>query len=87
MNLDFNNLNLIRTKIKELVKEVQSKSCDTTVFDELSNIMKTIGQDDKLYQKYKDIYEEAEDELMLAGADLEKCGCDPIKRQIPADKI
>ena len=87
MGLDFNDTNLVTKKVKELVKAVQKESCDAKLFNELSEIMKVIGQDDKLFEKYKDLYMEAEDELMMAGADLEKCGCDPLKRQIPRDKV
>ena len=86
MDLDFNNKEKVKRKIKELVKLVQEDSCDASTYEELSAIMKKIGQDDKLYKKYKDIYDEAEDELMIAGQDLQKCGCDPLRRQIPTDK-
>ena len=88
MDIDFNDENLVSKKVKELVKEIQKSKdrCDPGVYKDLSNIMETIGQDNKLYEKYQDLYMEAEDELMMAGADLAKCGCDPLKRQIPPDK-
>ena len=86
MSIDFENKEVVTKKLKALVKDVQKEACSSTTYDELSNIMKTIGQDDNLYKKYKDLYEEIEDELMLAGQNLEKCGCDPIKRQTPGDK-
>jgi len=83
MSIDFENEGQVTTKLKALVKEVQKETCSSTTYDELSGIMKTIGQDDNLYKKYKDLYEEIEDELMFAGANMGKCGCDPIKRQTP----
>ena len=83
MSIDFENKTEVTTTLKNLVKEVQGESCSSTTYETLSEIMKTIGQDNKLYEEYKDLYEEIEDELMLAGANLEKCGCDPLKRQTP----
>ena len=81
MSIDFENKEMVTTKLKELVKEFQGDSCSATSYEELNNLMKAIGQNDELYKKYKDIYEEIEDELMLAGTNLEKCSCDPLTRK------
>ena len=64
MDIDFNDENLVSKKVKDLVKEIQKSkdSCDPGIYKELSSIMETIGQDNKLYEKTEEalkFYEQA----------------------------
>jgi len=84
--MDFNDRNQVEQKIKELITEVKHAGCSRTKYDELGAILNKIAQDESLLKMYGDLYDAAEDELIMSGVSLEKCGCDPLLRKIPADK-
>ena len=65
---------------------LKGSNCATDDIDELKQILEAIGSNENLFQKYKDIYDDAADRLMFAGVDADACKCDPLRKHIPSDK-
>lgn len=86
MKLNPKDINSTKKRIKELMIELGKKSCNTNLIDEMKEILEIIGQDNDLYEKYLDIYDEAADSLMFAGIEAEECVCDPLRKHIPKSK-
>lgn len=80
--------NVTETKnlIKQLMAELDKPGCESKNVTELKEILEKIGSNSKLMAKYKDIYDQAADALMMAGITAADCKCDPLKKHIPSDK-
>lgn len=86
MKVNTENVSETKKRIKELISELEKETCGELLINEMKDILESIGQDDELYKKYTDIYDEAADALMLAGIDAESCRCDPLRKHIPHNK-
>lgn len=84
--MDFSDRDQVEKKLTKLIKEVQKAKCSDSKYKELGSILNEIGQNEELFEEYKDLYYEISDKLIMAGINLEKCGCDPIRGKIPEDK-
>ena len=84
--MDLTNIEATKNLIEELVAEVEKPGCDNKRITELKDILEEIGKDSNLYSKYRDIYDDAADALMLAGVSADECSCDPLRKHTPADK-
>ncbi len=84
--MDFNNKTQVENKIAELIAEVKKEGCAKAKYEELGSILNKIGQDEDLLKKYETLFDDALDEMMMSGVSMEKCGCDPLLKKIPADK-
>jgi len=66
--------------------DLEEPGCDTRTVDDLKEILEQIGNKPKLLAKYKDLYDDAADALMMGGISASDCQCDPLKKHIPHDK-
>ncbi|MHA1380893.1 MAG: hypothetical protein ACTSRG_21210 [Candidatus Helarchaeota archaeon] len=80
--MDLKDKASVEKTVKSLIKDVQKENCTKNEYEQLGSILNQIAN----FPEYQDLYDEAADELIEAGVDLEKCGCDPITKKIPADK-
>ena len=82
MRMDLKNRKEVENKVNSLIKELKKADCTELTYKEMGDLLNQIAQ----MPEYEDLYDEAADELIMAGINLEKCGCDPIRGKIPADK-